>query len=211
MIAPRQTPSSHSTSCPQCGGTANEVPGRRYLQCAYCESLVFPGESPLETDGITPLGTQLESGCPCCEEPLQQGEIDGHPALYCGRCYGVLIRNGAFGDVIRNRRAAREQQQGVDVRPINPDEYARTLHCPACQNRMETHPYYGPGNVVIDSCSDCAYVWLDHGELATLERANGHRESVRSTTVEPESPAVLSEMVPQAEPSPLETLFNLLF
>ena len=30
---------------------------------------------------------------------------------------------------------------------------------------MSTHPYYGPGNVIIDSCETCNLVWLDFGEL----------------------------------------------
>lgn len=209
MIAPRQTPDAHSTTCTQCGGTAGEVPGRRYLQCGYCGSLVFPEGSPLETDGITPLGSELESACPCCSEPLQKGEIDGHSALYCRRCYGILIRNTAFGEVIRNRRAARNQQAGMDVRPINPDEYQRTLNCPSCYRRMETHPYYGPGNVVIDSCCECGYVWLDHGELARLERVAGHSESPRPG--EAELQPATSSYLPPVEPSPLEVLFDLLF
>ncbi|GEM_PF-2293393 len=38
------------------------------------------------------------------------------------------------------------------------------------------HPYYGPGNVVIDSCAECGYIWLDHGELSSVERSAGVRE-----------------------------------
>ena len=59
---------------------------------------------------------------------------------------------------------------------IDPSAYSRHLRCPACEGYMEAHPYYGPGNVVIDSCADCSYVWLDHGELARVERSAGGRE-----------------------------------
>ena len=38
---------------------------------------------------------------------------------------------------------------------------------------MDTHPYYGPGNVVIDSCARCAVVWLDYHELAMIRDAPG--------------------------------------
>ena len=41
---------------------------------------------------------------------------------------------------------------------------------------MEVHPYYGPGNIIIDSCQECQYVWLDHGELRTVERSEGGAE-----------------------------------
>jgi len=40
----------------------------------------------------------------------------------------------------------------------------------------QAHPYYGPGNVVIDSCAECGYVRLDHAELSSVERSAGGRE-----------------------------------
>ena len=98
MIVPSEIPQGHSTSCSQCGGTAHEVSGKSYLQCGYCQSLIFPHGSPLATDSITPMGKELNSVCPCCSEPLQTGKIDGHNALYCRGCFGILIRNGSFGD-----------------------------------------------------------------------------------------------------------------
>jgi Zn-finger nucleic acid-binding protein len=36
---------------------------------------------------------------------------------------------------------------------------------------MDTHPYAGPGNVIIDSCGDCWLLWLDRGELARIAHA----------------------------------------
>lgn len=38
---------------------------------------------------------------------------------------------------------------------------------------MNTHPYYGPGNVVIDTCSHCEVIWLDRAELGTTTGAPG--------------------------------------
>lgn len=38
---------------------------------------------------------------------------------------------------------------------------------------MDVHPYYGPGNVAIDSCSACNLVWLDFGELRQITHAPG--------------------------------------
>ena len=43
---------------------------------------------------------------------------------------------------------------------------------------MHASPYSGPGNVVIDSFAECVYVWLDHGDLASVERAAGGQEPV---------------------------------
>ena len=44
---------------------------------------------------------------------------------------------------------------------------------------METHPYYGPGNVIIDSCGDCDLIWLDAGELKQIEHAPGGDRGLR--------------------------------
>jgi Zn-finger nucleic acid-binding protein len=138
VIAPKQNSPEYSTQCSQCGGTACEVPGRKYLQCSFCQSLVFPHGNPLTTDGITPLAKEAACDCPCCAKPMQIGEVDGHEACYCRHCYGVLIQNGSFGEVVRNRRAARTLQEFEDLQPIGPKEYDRSFNCPTCQRRMET-------------------------------------------------------------------------
>jgi hypothetical protein len=38
---------------------------------------------------------------------------------------------------------------------------------------MDVHPYFGPGNVIIDTCGTCDLVWLDFGELKQIEDAPG--------------------------------------
>ena len=45
---------------------------------------------------------------------------------------------------------------------------------------MDTHPYYGPGNVVIDSCDRCELVWLDFGELKQIVDAPGQDRGTRA-------------------------------
>lgn len=85
------------------------------------------------------------------------------------------MKNEHFGAALRERRAKRTAQESSDPKPIDMKQYERSLNCPSCHKRMEAHPYYGPGNVVIDSCERCSYVWLDHGELTRLEQASGGR------------------------------------
>jgi Zn-finger nucleic acid-binding protein len=36
---------------------------------------------------------------------------------------------------------------------------------------METHPYGGGGNVIIEDCERCELNWLDHGELERIVQA----------------------------------------
>ena len=36
---------------------------------------------------------------------------------------------------------------------------------------MDTHPYAGPCNVIIDTSENCELNWLDYGELQRIVRA----------------------------------------
>ena len=46
--------------------------------------------------------------------------------------------------------------------------------CPYCTDPMNNHPYMGPGNIVIDTCSGCQVNWLDKGELQRAVMAPDH-------------------------------------
>jgi Zn-finger nucleic acid-binding protein len=43
---------------------------------------------------------------------------------------------------------------------------------------METFEYYGPGNIVIDTCNSCDLIWLDYGELRKVVNAPGRDRGV---------------------------------
>ena len=158
-------------ACHRCGGDSRPVPDCSYLQCTECESFVFPEDSPAHVDGITPSDRVMNARCPVCECSLVAGHVDGQPALFCPQCFGILMANNTFGEVIRLRRADSEDQEYSPPPPLDPSELKRTIWCPSCRNRMEVHPYYGPGNAVVDSCSVCHLIWLDHSELTAIELA----------------------------------------
>ena len=61
--------------------------------------------------------------------------------------------------------------------PVDPNELEQQRRCPACHSAMHAHPYYGPGNSVIDSCSECKLTWMDNGELYRIVCAPGPRAS----------------------------------
>ena len=167
-----------SLNCQKCGGALACVDNHHVYQCEYCRQLSIVSETPLLVDGIQPIDEQVESACPTCFNWLQTASLDGRPVLYCQCCYGMLIRRDHFGAIVNERRSKRSDREQEICRPLDTTASSRRLRCPACERYMETHPYYGPGNVVIDSCAECGYVWLDHGELASVERAAGNREAV---------------------------------
>ena len=217
---------SITRQCRQCGGTASLVPGKDHLQCDYCGSLVFATDNPLTVDGITAGGEFLEGAeCPVCIRPLETATVDGNPALFCGKCFGLLIRKAHFGSVVRERRARRNPDDRESPSPIDQTQYQRRINCPACLLKMEVHPYYGPGNVVIDSCNRCGYIWLDHSELRSIERAAGGKEpelkpfyvneSGELTTIPPTKKRTPEQVLVtgpvQSESPELESLLELIF
>lgn len=146
--------------------------------CEYCGATFFPGESkpapneePATIDGVIPVGGTIGASCPICpDQPLSKGKLDGYPALYCEECSGVLISNKNFSEVLYRRRRGKGRAD-KDPEPIDSEELNRLIYCPNCTRRMDVHPYFGPGNVVIDSCCDCFLIWFDHGEITTIEKA----------------------------------------
>jgi Zn-finger nucleic acid-binding protein len=151
---------------------------RGYFFCRYCGSFHFPESSA--DDGIKVLAEgEASVGCPVCEKPLAQALLDqAHPVRFCGNCRGVLMPRTAFAAVVQKRRAWATSPPGPAV-PLNRQELERTVRCPACKGRMEAHPYYGPGNVVMDSCVTCELTWLDFGELRQIVDAPGKDRGAR--------------------------------
>ena len=145
---------------------------RGYFFCRYCGSFHFPESA--NDQGVKVLADAAGPvPCPACSKGLATATLDGaHAIHYCRNCRGLLLARGSFGDVIRMRRAWATGPP-VDPAPVRQDELKRVASCPSCRNRMATYPYYGPGNVVIDTCDECNVVWLDFGELKQIVDAPG--------------------------------------
>jgi Zn-finger nucleic acid-binding protein len=160
---------------------------RGYFFCRYCGSFHFPETAG--TDGIRILGdSQSPQTCVACSKPLTPAVLDEtHPVQYCRNCRGVLIARRGFAAVVEKRRAWATQPPGPPVR-LNRSELNRKVMCPSCKKPMATHPYYGPGNVIIDTCEKCEVVWLDFGELKQIVDApgkdRGSREQVPQSMID---------------------------
>jgi Zn-finger nucleic acid-binding protein len=162
-------------NCHNCGAPLRPIPGRAHFCCEHCHSFLFPAALPDSPDRITPLHESADDvACPVCLTNLTHGALDGARVLFCETCRGILLESDALADVVGRRRA---DYEGADVTPVPLDRslLERRVGCPHCGRNMEVHPYYGPGNAVIDSCARCRLVWIDSGELAAIERAPGRR------------------------------------
>ena len=176
---------------------------RGYFFCRYCGSFHFP--DAVGDDGVRVLGVTGEPlPCAVCAQPLATAMLDEtHSVQYRRNCRGVLVARPDFATVVQKRRAWATGTPGPPV-PLNADELKRKLICAKCRTPMTTHPYYGPGNVVIDSCETCELVWLDFGELKQIVAApgkdRGSREHVpRSTSDTPARFVPAGASAPDAE------------
>ncbi len=172
-------------NCETCLGPLTKIHNQDYHHCPRCNSYRFPTDLASSVDPIVPLGKAVEAHCASCDGGLSMGTLHGRWAVcYCDNCRGFLIESGSLQVIAHDLRAHYVGEDDVPV-AIDPQELSRQRSCPACLGKFDTHPYYGPGNVVIDSCPDCELTWLDHGELATIMRAPGARPSPDSSPVVP--------------------------
>jgi len=92
--------------------------------------------------------------------------------LHCPQCQGLLAMQSTFPAIVRRIRA-RAKGAPARPRPLDREELERRLICPNCGQTMDTHPYAGPGNVVVDVCARCELIFLDNGELSAIRDAPG--------------------------------------
>lgn len=157
-------------NCPNCGAPLNIAPGGEYFSCAYCGSLHFPAPSD---EGVI-LFEESPEGllCPVCSFPLHRAKIKHWPGYQCPRCQGLLLDQDDFSEIVKYLRAS-ATGPADKPKPFDPEGLIRGIVCPRCSQSMSTHPYYGPGNFVIDNCMRCGFVWLDYGELIKIAKYPG--------------------------------------
>jgi Zn-finger nucleic acid-binding protein len=115
-----------------------------------------------------------EIDCPRCAGAMVFGELFRTKVVACNHCKGMLIQCEAFGGMVQSLRAGYEGNDDPP-RPMDRQQLDVQIHCPGCGSNMEVHPYAGPGNIVIDSCLQCQWVWLDDRELLRVMRGPGSR------------------------------------
>lgn len=151
--------------CPGCGAPMRLE--EDHLVCPFCARVEIPEP---DSQGVRILGERSERTCPVCSIPLVHASIAGERILYCEHCLGMLLGMEQFLVVVQELHA----RYGTSPRRPKPlDERAldRRLTCPQCSQPMDTHPYGGPGNIIIDACENCGLNWLDYSELDRVARA----------------------------------------
>ncbi len=157
-------------SCKNCGALLALVGGRNYFYCEYCRSYFFPSAS---SDEVIVLDGPLDdTRCPVCKAWLARASVDGYRGWHCLNCQGFLLDQSSFATIVKIRRTLASGPP-EEPQPLNREELKRNLDCPSCREPLDTHPYYGPGNITVDTCRECHLIWLDHGKLRKIIHAPG--------------------------------------
>ncbi len=156
-------------NCENCGAPMKRTLDDETYYCEFCSST-----SPVAVsdDVIQVFQETCGLTCPICNVPLVTASILGGPASYCRNCGGVLVMQEIFLAVVDVLRS-RAKGPGISPKPILPEQLQRRINCPHCGGTMDTHPYLGPGNFVIDICTACGTVWLDKGEVMAIALSPG--------------------------------------
>lgn len=154
-------------NCEACGAPVKSVPGQAYFLCEYCSTIKAP---QMSDEGFQVIGETADERCPLCDQPLVTAQIESYDALVCQRCRGFLTPQKNFARIVNSRRAS-SPAGGGSSKPISKEARERRLRCPKCGGQMNCYPYMGPGAVLLDNCGECWVIWLDPGELETIENA----------------------------------------
>lgn len=93
--------------------------------------------------------------CPECSKKLTS---EGDGIFVCPSGHGSLVSGGYLQDV-------RQKEVVPEVTAQNtPHDPSREIICPHCDHKMVVVDYDLSG-IMIDSCTNCYYRWLDEGEL----------------------------------------------
>ncbi len=165
-------------NCPNCGAAMELVESRRHFQCRHCGTSHFTER--IDAGGVRAVGDLADAPwCPVCKAAMAHALLDDHhPVDFCTRCRGVLLPRATFAGVVSKRRAWATEPPAEPV-PLDRRALERELACPRCRRRFETYSHYGPGNVVIDNCTNCDLVWLDFGEMQQMVDAPGRDRGSR--------------------------------
>lgn len=120
-------------------------------------------ERPLTTAeqrAMTPYGRDRRSSltCPVCQADMPN--VDSH--FSCPAGHGTLLTGSQLAQLkdgelqIAAQNSAYNQQRG-------------DIPCPACGQVMHPTAYNGRSDLIIDSCTNCPYRWLDTTELLVIK------------------------------------------
>ncbi|MCE1252106.1 MAG: zf-TFIIB domain-containing protein [Anaerolineae bacterium] len=154
-------------NCSRCGAPMNVVKGQTYLHCEYCGGYDFPDPN---RDGVVLLDEAAPYDCPVCKQTLVLASVNEVRIYSCANCKGNLINQEVLLLILRLTEP-RNWVGDLPAEALDRSELSRKLSCPSCKKIMEAYPYGGAGNIIIEGCYKCKFIWLDYGELSRVIRS----------------------------------------
>lgn len=112
--------------------------------------------------------------CPRCKLPLTKHAINEGDFMVivdqCEQCGGMWFDKGEM-----QRIEMIIEPTVLEIRHIpNKDEQLQVLNCPYCGDfhSLKKAEHFRDRRVIIDYCTKCHGVWLDHGELEAIQQEN---------------------------------------
>ena len=113
--------------------------------------------------------------CPACKSTLSAVQYEGITVEICGMCSGCWLDADELGRIVRIReqRFSPEQLSSIDTAVKIPgipiQDIQRDIACPSCGTPTGPLNYGGDTGIVVDRCPDCRGIWLDVGELESIQ------------------------------------------
>jgi Zn-finger nucleic acid-binding protein len=110
--------------------------------------------------------------------PLVHKIYEGAPTLHCTFCTGYLLKPGVLERIVARQEVTfgeAEVLKALAWRKAQPERSLReapgglVIPCPECGHAMSKAFHLMLTRVVIDRCSYDGTVWLDAGELETIQ------------------------------------------
>jgi Zn-finger nucleic acid-binding protein len=106
--------------------------------------------------------------CPKCHpEPMREETFEGVTVDRCKVCKGLYLDAGELDALIKAKLGSTADTFAFTATSEAMDNLKAT--CPKCNVAMEAST--GPEGIRIDRCPSCHAVFLEQGELASLELA----------------------------------------
>jgi Zn-finger nucleic acid-binding protein len=141
--------------------------GQNLFHCEYCGGYDFPEPNQ---DGVALLDELSSFPCPMCGHSLVSAAIKDVRILSCPNCRGNLIDQSKMLPILSHAKSLDATNEAF-LSASNKAELTQTALCPSCRKMMNTYPYGGPGNIIIQGCDECRLIWLDFGELSKIIHA----------------------------------------
>ena len=104
--------------------------------------------------------------CPKCRtETMVQETYEGIEVDRCPACKGLYLDSGELKGLIAARMGNKADTLGFS--PTSDHMDVINAFCLRCNKNMNV--MVGPGNIRVDLCSKCKGVFLDQGELASIQ------------------------------------------